>query len=266
MLMLWAPKMSDLPQVGRFAGVPVLGSIAHFLKYLFKFPRGILTAADMASAPIAVAHALGRVGCFLAGCCFGGTTAGPLGVHFPNGSAAFRLHRKESYADIVAQHKELGEWVSLGVHPTQLYEAGANFLIFLFLWFWVRKRKRFPGHVFACLLTAYGLSRFCLEFFRADARGEWLGLSTSQLIALPLIVAGVGMLVWGLRRATGIIDAGLAPPPGTAFIDTLHQPVEVEWDGKLVSPVEGWKAAVGRIDRKIRGAAGEPPAQGEASD
>lgn len=264
MLMLWAPPWTELPRTGALAGVPGLGGVAHFFKYLFKFPRGILAAADMTSAPIALAHSFGRMGCFLAGCCFGAVTQSPLGVSFPNGSAAFRLHRKDHYDALVSHYKDVGDWVSLPVHPTQLYEAGANFLIFVVLWFVVRKYKKFHGQVFACLLIAYGVSRFTLEFFRDDARGGWLGLSTSQLIAIPLFMVGVGLLIWGLRRATGRIDDGGNPPLGAALIASVHQPETVEWDGVQVSPVDGWEKELDRVEQKVSGR--KRPDTGAASD
>lgn len=270
MLMLWAPKWTELPRVGSLSKLPVVGGVAHFFKYLFKFPRGILAAADMTSAPIALAHAFGRFGCYLAGCCFGGITQSPLGVNFPNGSAAFRLHRKEHYPELVSQYKEVGEWVSLSVHPTQLYEAGANFLIFLVLYFVVRRYKKFHGQVFACLLTAYGVSRFVLEFFRDDARGGLFGLSTSQLIALPLFAVGVALLVWGFKRASKLIDDGANPPLGAPLVDSVHTPEVVMWDGVQVSPIEGWRKELERIDQKVnkdssRPKPPTPPAADEAA-
>ena len=250
--MLWAPDMASLPRRGPLAKVPGLGYVAHFLSYLRRFPAGILKTADIASPTVALAHAMGRLGCFCAGCCFGAITDGPAGVHFPSGSQAYQTHRKEHVDALKGQFQELGEWMSLPVHPTQLYEAGVNFVLFAVLFFVIRKRKRFHGHVFAWFLTLYGAARFTLEFWRDDMRGEVFSLSTSQPIALPLMVAGVWLLISGLKRSTGIVDDGANPPLGKPRSEGVEQPRQVRWedDGEFVSPVEGWPASLEKMEEK----------------
>lgn len=239
--MLWAPAMGDLPRQGALANVPVLGAAAHFVAYLRKFPDAILRLGDMAAAPLVFAHALGRLGCYFAGCCFGAVTQGALGVQFPVGSQAYRLHREEHLEALKAQFGVLGEWLSLPVHPTQLYEVGANLLIFGVLYFVLRARKTFHGYLLGWMLVLYGLARFHIEFLRADMRGELLGLATSQWIAVPLVLIGVAVLVYGSRRSGGaVIDDGAWPPLGKALDESVYQGRVVSWGGVEVSPVAGW--------------------------
>jgi phosphatidylglycerol:prolipoprotein diacylglycerol transferase len=152
-----------------------------------------LAMVDMLSPSVAVGLAIGRLGCFLSGCCFGAVTHSPLGVHFPRWSDAWDLHLKEHRADLVQQYKDAGVWESLPVHPTQLYEAAGLLAIMAFLWWGPRLHKRADGQVLGWLLALYGILRFVIEFLRADERGGWL-LSTSQWISLPLIALGAWLI------------------------------------------------------------------------
>lgn len=131
---------------------------------------GVLRIADLTAPFIAFGLFFGRMGCFFNGCCFGRHTDVPWAVDFPGHPS---------------------------VHPTQLYEAGGALAIFSLLYFVVRPRKRAHGQVFAALLVVYGVLRFVLEFFRADERGGFAGLSTSQWIGIPLVVAG--LFLWTRR-------------------------------------------------------------------
>lgn len=117
---------------------------------------------------IAAGHCLGRIGCFLGGCCFGSPVSAPLGVVFPENSAPY-----EYYGGAVA------------VHPTQLYEALFLFCLFLFLFFFAKK------DAFPLYLILYGAGRIFIEFFRNDDRGgTGLPLSPAQLISIILIIVG----------------------------------------------------------------------------
>ena len=129
---------------------------------------GVWRMADLTAPVIAFGLFWGRLGCFFNGCCYGAHTDGPFGVDFPGRP---------------------------NVHPTQLYEAIGALAIFAFLYFWLRPRKRAHGQVFAAFLVLYAVMRFLLEFIRADDRGGFAGLSTSQWIGIPLI--GLGWYLWG---------------------------------------------------------------------
>jgi phosphatidylglycerol:prolipoprotein diacylglycerol transferase len=141
-------------------------------------------AADMAGFTIPLGLGFGRVGCLLAGCCFGLRTDGPLGLVFPPGSPASELQfkLKELSSTRVASHP---------VHPAQIYESALSFAIAAICLLWVHGRKRYDGQVFVVFLALYALGRFALEFVRADDRGGLLSLSTSQLIGLGAVAAAV---------------------------------------------------------------------------
>ena len=138
-------------------------------------------AADMAGFAIPMGLAFGRMGCLLAGCCFGSTTALPWGLSFPPRSPASEEQAKEHLIESVRM------W-SLPVHPTQIYESAASLAIAAACLFWVLPRKRYDGQVFAASLVLYAVARFLVEILRRDARGGAGGLSTSQLIGIGLII------------------------------------------------------------------------------
>ncbi len=126
---------------------------------------------------VALGHAVGRVGCFLNGCCYGRATQSAWGVVFP------------ALADAQARL------------PAQLISAAANLALCFFLlysWRW----RRFKGQVVWTYLLSYGLLRFCLEFLRDDDRGRILGswLTTSQGLSLVGMGLGVYFLIAGKGR------------------------------------------------------------------
>lgn len=131
--------------------------------------------ADLCSPGIALGQAIGRLGCFSAGCCYGKPTSQPWGIFF-----------SDPYS-----HQVVGVPLDVSLHPVQLYQAAANLALFGLLWFSL-SRKRFDGQVFILYLVGYAASRFLIEFFRGDAgRGFVFGgaLSTSQFIGLLLFPA-----------------------------------------------------------------------------
>ncbi len=139
-------------------------------------------AADMAGFAVPMGLAFGRMGCLLAGCCFGAPTSLPWGLSFPPRSSASEEQAKAHLLESVRT------W-SLPVHPTQIYESAASLSIAAVCMFWVLPRKRYDGQVFAASLVLYAIARFLVEILRRDARGGAAGLSTSQLIGIGLIAA-----------------------------------------------------------------------------
>lgn len=148
--------------------------------------------ADVLAPGVVAGQAIGRLGCFAAGCCWGKATALPWGV---------------SFTDVYAS-RAVGTPMDTPLHPSQLYESLATFLILAFL-LWLAPRKSFHGQVALSYVALYSAARFALEFLRGDPdRGSWLGgvVSTSQLIAVALLL-GAALLLPRVRRTQGIAAA-----------------------------------------------------------
>lgn len=139
--------------------------------------------SDPVVPTLPLAHAIGRLGCFFAGCCYGKVTDSWLGMEFPTSATGLEPGVK--------------------VIPTQLIESGFNFLVFVFLVIFTLKRRKGYTTLFVYMMV-YGVERFLLEFLRGDEIRGFLGLlSTSQWISLALIAAGVTGLILERRRKTG---------------------------------------------------------------
>ncbi|MBI5536181.1 MAG: prolipoprotein diacylglyceryl transferase [Deltaproteobacteria bacterium] len=177
----WA---GGLTYYGGFIGASIA---AWFLLKRDRFP--FWKAADMAGFAIATGLGFGRMGCLLAGCCFGLRNDGILGLRFPGGSPASESQFKQH---LLTSMKE----TSLPVLPMQIAESALSFAIAGFCLIWLHPRKRYDGHVFVWFVILYAVVRFLLEFLRADDRGGLAGLSTSQWIGLGL----VAFAVWLHRR------------------------------------------------------------------
>lgn len=162
-----------------------------------KWPAG--KVCDMAGWTIPLGLAWGRMGCLLAGCCFGAQTDSVLGIVFPKGSPASRSQWKDHLLDTY-RHE------SLPVHPTQLYEAVGALIIAAIAYFVIRPRKQFDGQVFVVSMIMYAVVRFMLEFIRRDERGGLIGLSTSQLVAIGIVAACSYLWFFFKKRSKRILD------------------------------------------------------------
>ncbi len=182
------PKSSDcfawakfwaggLTYYGGFIGATIA---AVFLLRRDRFP--FWKAADMAGFAIPTGLAFGRMGCLLAGCCFGATSKLPWALSFPPRSPASEAQAKEHILTSARMWSE-------PVHPTQVYESAASLAVAIVCLYVVLPRKRYDGQVFAASLVLYALARFVVEFLRRDDRGGLIGLSTSQLIGVGLVAA-----------------------------------------------------------------------------
>jgi len=171
-------------------------AVAFGLYYIRRHRLPMLRVTDFAAYGIPLGLVFGRLGCVLNGCCFGQPTQSFLGVQFPGRGAAWRAQVE---AGVIAKTAT----AALPVHPTQLYESLACLAIFVYLYFWVRPRKRFDGQVSAMFLILYAIARSLVEILRADERGVILGfLSTSQIISIPLFALGLYMFRRLGRRPT----------------------------------------------------------------
>lgn len=183
--------LGSLKKVLRFAGHYYVGFLAGatFLVLAFR-RRGIplLEGLDELAPGLALAHAIGRLGCFMAGCCWGGACDAPWAVTFTSDRA----------------HELTGVPLHQALHPTQLYELGAELLIFGVLLLLHSRARIFRGHTFLSYVVLYGLVRFSLEFLRDDPRGTFgsTTLPTSQGLAIvSVVVAGLAYAaLWRRRR------------------------------------------------------------------
>ena len=178
----------------------LIASVTFAYFYIRKHKMGFARMADVGGYGIFLGTGLGRLGCLGAGCCYGQVTDSSWGIRFPTSSGAYAHHLEAHYPALVAQWSR-GVEASLAVWPTQLIDSVYNLLIFAFAYFVVRPRKRFHGQVLLTSAILYAVCRFLIESLRDDFRGEYLGLSTSQLVSAPIIVGATIWLVVLLRRA-----------------------------------------------------------------
>lgn len=175
----------------RSAGVLMAGVAAGFVvcasvSWLRGLPFWKIT--DAVAIPLVLAQATGRIGCLLAGCCYGRPAAGlPWAITFTNPLAT-------EYS---------GTPLGVALHPVQLYQFCTDLalsIILIAIW----RRRRFAGQVWLCYMILYGIERGIIELWRGDAvRGVFLGgrLSTSQLFAIASVAAGIALWPTLSRRA-----------------------------------------------------------------
>jgi phosphatidylglycerol---prolipoprotein diacylglyceryl transferase len=163
---------------GIFYGGFILAIITAFLYMRRKKLPGLATA-DVFAPGVALGHAIGRLGCFAAGCCWGVACDRPWAVTFTNPEA----------------HRLVGVPMGIPLHPTQLYEAAAEGIIFLILY---RSflRPHAPGRILGLYLVLYSTARFVVEFVRAhdDANPYYGPFTAEQWIAVGLAAVGAWLL------------------------------------------------------------------------
>ncbi len=145
---------------------------------------------DIMSPPLAIAYAVGRVGCFLVGDDWGRPTDSWVGVRFPRGTPATTVDNIEAlgYSVDPALVEKYGQVVP--VHPTQLYEVGLSTLIFFLLWR-IRDHKHGRGWLFMLWLVMAGIERFLVEFLRAKDDRFFGVLTLAQMISLAAVAVGI---------------------------------------------------------------------------
>jgi phosphatidylglycerol:prolipoprotein diacylglycerol transferase len=157
---------------------------AFFFMRRHSMPWRVTLDALAVGMPLGVA--IGRVGCFMAGCCFGRPTNVPWAVVFNNPNTLCPLR--------------------VPIHPAQLYESILSLGVFGVV-LWLRKRKSYDGQVVLSYLFLAGLVRFTVEFFRAptslDPRGPelFLHMPATQVLALGIALIS-GAILWWARRKT----------------------------------------------------------------
>ena len=133
---------------------------------------------DLLAPSVSLAQGFGRIGCFLAGCCYGKPTNSIFGVVFPQGAIAP---------------------AGVKLIPTELISSAGDFIIALVLLL-VARKKRLPGNIGGLYLILYSVGRFLIEFLRGDPRGFIGALSTSQFISIFTLILGILIMIFGARR------------------------------------------------------------------
>jgi phosphatidylglycerol:prolipoprotein diacylglycerol transferase len=173
--------LATLQSAGIFYG-GLIAALGAALWYMYRNHLPYLLTADQFAPGVALGHGIGRLGCFAAGCCWGRPASVPWAVTFTNPDAVIAADR-----------------LGIPLHPTQLYEALAEWIICgLLVLLILRPHKN--GQIIGLYLALYGVARLIVEFYREhDASNPLgLGLSLEQWIALALALAGVALFV-GVR-------------------------------------------------------------------
>ena len=155
---------------------------------LFCWKRGLTfwDFADLMTPSIILGQAVGRGACALNGCSFGKPSDLPWAITFTDPNTAAPLN--------------------IGLHPTQFYEMGADFLIFLFIWN-LRKRIRFNGQLFLIWIASYAIARFIIELFRGDSLFIVPNIPAAHVFSLTALVLASSFYVWRMNApATSKMD------------------------------------------------------------
>lgn len=175
-------------RAGGFVHGGVIAGAAAFFWRMRKNHLPYAETMDALVAPLALGQAIGRIGCFFAGCCYGTVCDRPWAVTFTD-PAAYRFSETP---------------LNVALHPVQLYSSAFNFSVFAALLL-LHGRRRVKGSVFAAYFMLEGVARMVVETWRNDPdRGTWLGqawLSTGRLTGFLFLLFGLGVLVWARRRA-----------------------------------------------------------------
>ncbi|MDR3459161.1 MAG: prolipoprotein diacylglyceryl transferase [Verrucomicrobiae bacterium] len=159
----------------------LIGSSLAGLAYLAWKKAPVWKIADILAPSIALGSVFGRIGCLLNGCCYGYACSVPWAIHFP------------------ADHETGGA----AVHPTEIYDALLNLILYLGLAWLFRHRRKFDGQIFAIYLMVYAIFRSIAESFRGDYPADHIhdGITSAQLLSIPMFAVGLGLYVVLARRA-----------------------------------------------------------------
>jgi phosphatidylglycerol:prolipoprotein diacylglycerol transferase len=199
-----ADPMEAVRKLVRFGGHYWVGFLAGFTFLVVALRRrGVPLAQGLdALAPgLALGHAIGRIGCFLAGCCWGLPCDAAWAVTFTSENA----------------HAITGVPLGVALHPTQLYEVAAELLIFALLLAVHLRARRFTGQTFLHYVLLYGVARFGLEFLRDDNRGQaFATFSTTQVLLVPTLVVAAALYALRWRDPRAALPFRRAAPTPSA--------------------------------------------------
>lgn len=204
---------------GRFTGLQgmsyhggVLGALAGYLIYCKVKKFNVLLWGDMLAAAVPLGYTFGRLGNFINGELFGRVTTSPLGIVFPYAQKfSTSLEWVRDTASIIGMDINGIDLVNLPRHPSQLYEAlFEGIVLWLILWFVIRKKKPFDGFVVASYLIGYGVFRFFIEYFREPDAGldfplQWGAQDSPNYLMTSLLNFSTGQILCFLMIAMGVL-------------------------------------------------------------
>jgi phosphatidylglycerol---prolipoprotein diacylglyceryl transferase len=201
------------------------GVLAYYLQVRAR-QLPLATMYDATAPGLALAYAVGRLGCFLVGDDYGRYTDGPFGIAFPQGAPPSTAGILRSMGETVPAH--IPDAAVVPVHPTQLYEIVLALIMFGILWKLGMNRRLRAGQLFAVYLVLYGMERFGIEFVRAKADRViigGMGFSTSQIASVLLL--GMGAYLWRRHgREAGPAPFATAGPGAGAGTASRAEPIE----------------------------------------
>ncbi len=166
----------------------LLGGLVGGIFYARKKKGNILALLDLFMPSLALGQAIGRLGCYFNGCCYGIVTEGRWGIRFPRGSSVFNDHLARGWVSPF-------DGYALPVLPMQLISSFLDLLLFCIL-IGIDNRKKSMGSTFFTYLIGYGLLRFCMEFLRSDSNPyTTLQWTLPQFIAAAAFLAGLVGLI-----------------------------------------------------------------------
>lgn len=166
----------------------LVGGIAGYIGYLWLTGNRIRDGLDWVAPFAALGEAVARIGCLLAGCCFGSVTQFTVAVVYPPQSHAWWRHV------VTGGITKTSLW-SMPVHPAPIYTVYVMLVLYVYLR-WLQQRRRFPGQIALHYLTWHSISRIALEYFRDDMPQRTDGWTTTQTTAAGIAVAAAGILLW----------------------------------------------------------------------
>ncbi|MCC7033613.1 MAG: prolipoprotein diacylglyceryl transferase [Acidobacteria bacterium] len=179
----WEAFTTLLRSGGVFYG-GLIAAVVVCIHQLRKHRLPLWQSGDLFAPGIALGYMVGRLGCLMAGCCYGRPTEVAWAITFTDPAASLNV----------------GTPLNVPLHPTQAYESIAGLVILVALLVLERRGRAFPGRTFWVFVLLYSVSRFVIEFYRGDDRGFVFDVvSTSQAISLVLAPVSLFML-WYLRR------------------------------------------------------------------
>ena len=208
----WGDYSGDLSKIFKvqegglmFYGGFIMGGIS-LIAFCLAQRKPVGDVLDLVVTAVPLGQAIGRVGCFLNGCCYGKLSDSPLAVCYPKGSEPW-THQIYAGIDGITAESPL----SLPGLPSQLFETALTLVIFAVL-VSLYKHRRHQWIQVARYMVMYGAARFLVEFSRADPRLHFGPLSIGQTISIALMIGGIAIMIY-LRTQPANVPRHVATPP-----------------------------------------------------